>query len=82
MPLDATTPQSGKNLPHIAPVDTMVIDFWHKKQLVALCNGFPKLVLKRPDGPSTQLIEATSCVEMLNTKIGAEELRNLLAIKC
>jgi hypothetical protein len=33
-------------------------------------------VQKAQNGPSTQLIEATSCVERSNATIGAEELSN------
>jgi hypothetical protein len=33
------------------------------------------------NGPSTQLIKATSCVERSNTTIKAEDIANILAIK-
>jgi hypothetical protein len=36
---------------------------------------------KAQNGPSTQLIKATSCIERSNARIGAEELSNFLPIK-
>ncbi len=57
------SPPLGKYLPHIALADAMVTDFWPNK----LSCGVVKLlseasVQKAQNGPSTQLIEATSCV--------------------
>jgi hypothetical protein len=70
MPLDAT-----KYSPHIALADAMVINFRRKK----LSCGVVKLlfeasVQKARNGPSTQLIKATSCIERWNATIKAEEL--------
>ena len=44
--------------------------FWHKK----LSCVIVKRVQKAQKGPSTQLIEATSCVESWNATLKAEEL--------
>jgi hypothetical protein len=64
--------------PRIAPADAMVIDFGSKNWVVALWNRcFEASVQKARKGPSTQLIEATSCVERLNATIQAEELSYL-----
>ena len=69
------TPPSGENLPCIAPVDAMVIDFWRKKSSCGVVKSLSKAsVQKAQNGPSTQLIEAMSCVERLNAMIKAEEL--------
>jgi hypothetical protein len=66
-------PTLGKYLPRIAPADVMVIDFGSKNQVVALCNRcFKASVQKSRNGPSTQLIEATSCVERSNATIQAK----------
>jgi hypothetical protein len=51
----------------------------NKKQLLARNYGaFPSLVICESfvsqNGPSTQLINATSCVKMCDGMIGAEEL--------
>jgi hypothetical protein len=53
----------------------MVIDFGIKNQVVALWKSLSKAsVQKAQNGPSTQLIEATSCVERSNATMKAEEL--------
>ncbi len=71
-------PTLGKYLPRIAPADVMVIDFGSKNQVVALCNRcFKASVQKSRNGPSTQLIEATSCVERSNATIQAKQLSYL-----
>ena len=68
-------PPLSKYLPHIAPVDAMVIDFSSKSWVVALWNCcFEASIQKARNGPSTQLIKATSCVERSNTMIQAKEL--------
>jgi hypothetical protein len=52
--------------------------FLLKKQVVVLWNHcFEASVQKAQNGPSTQLIEATSCVERLNVTIQAKELSYL-----
>jgi hypothetical protein len=56
-------PPSGDYLPLITLADIMVINFWPKKS----SHGIVKLlfeasVKKARKGPSTHLIEATSCV--------------------
>ena len=70
------TPPLGKYLPHIALTDVMVINFGSKNQVVALGNRcLEASVQKAQNGPSTQLINATSCIEKLNATIQAKELR-------
>ncbi len=71
-------PQLGEYLHHIAPAAAMVIDFGVKNQVVALWNRcFKGSVQKAQNGPSTQLIEATSCVERSIVRIKAEDLSYL-----
>jgi len=54
----------------------MVIDFGIKKRVVALWKSLFKASIKKAqNGPSTQLIEATSCVKRLIAMIKAEEQR-------
>jgi hypothetical protein len=65
MPLDC--------LPPISPVDTMVIDFGEKLSCGVVELLFEASIQKAQNGSSTQLIEATSCVEKLNATIKAEE---------
>jgi hypothetical protein len=61
-------------LPRIASVDAVVIDFGIKHQVVALWKSLSKAsVQKARNGPSTQLIKAASCVEILNTIMKAEK---------
>jgi len=68
-------PPLGENSPHIAPADAMVVDFGIKNRVVALWKSlFEASVQKAQNGPSTQLIEATSFVERSNATIKAEEL--------
>ncbi len=64
-------PPLGKYSPRIAPADAMVIDFG-VKNLVDI--AFKDSIQKARNGPSTQLIEATSCVERSNATMKAEEL--------
>jgi hypothetical protein len=53
----------------------MVINFGIKNRVVALLQSlFEASVKKARSGPSTQLIEATSCVERSNATSKAEEL--------
>ena len=69
------TPPLGKYSPHIAPADAMVIDFWRKKSSCGVLKSLSEAsVQKARNGPSTQLIEATSCVERSDATIKAEEL--------
>jgi hypothetical protein len=71
LPLDVA---SGDCSPRIAPADAMVIDFGVQNRVVALWKSlFEASVQKARNGPSTQLIKATSCVERLNTTIKAKE---------
>jgi hypothetical protein len=61
----------------------MVIDFGVKNQAVALVKSLSKACIhKAQNRPSTQLIEATSCMEKLNATIKAKDLTNFLVIKC
>ncbi len=72
------TPPLGKYLPRIIPADVMVIDFGVKIQVLALWNRcFEASAQKAQNGPSTQLIKATSCVERSNATFQAEELSYL-----
>ena len=73
MPLDAAI---GNYSPRIAPADAMVINFWPKKFICVVVKSlFEAIVKKARNAPSTQLIEATSCVERTNATIKAEEQR-------
>jgi hypothetical protein len=78
-------PLTGKCLRRIAPAAAMVNEIFittqntNKTQLLASNYGtFRALVVCEnfipQNRPSTQLIDATSCVKMWNTTIGAEEL--------
>jgi hypothetical protein len=68
-------PPSGKYSPRIAPADAMAIDFGENNQVVALWKSLSEASVKKArNGPSTQLIEAPSCVEGLNATMKAEEL--------
>jgi hypothetical protein len=67
-------PLSGEYSPRISPTDAMVIDFGIKNQVVALWKSlFKASIQKAQNRPSTQLIEATSCVKRSNARIKAEE---------
>ena len=69
---------SGKYSPHIAPADVMVIDFGVKNPVVALWKSLSEAsIQKAQNGPSTELIKATSCVEKLNTTMKAKEFSKL-----
>jgi hypothetical protein len=58
------TPPSGEYLPRIAPADTMVSNFGVINRVVALWKSLSEASVKNArNGPSTQLTEATSCVE-------------------
>jgi len=53
----------------------MVINFGVKNRVVVLWKSLSKASVKKArNGPSTQLIEATSCVERSNATMKAEEL--------
>jgi len=48
--------------------------FWRKESSCGIVKSlFEASIQKAHNGPSTQLIEATSCVERLNSTIKAEE---------
>jgi hypothetical protein len=52
--------------------------FWRKNRVVALWKSLSEAgVQKSQNGPSTQLIKATSCVERSNATMKAEELSYL-----
>jgi hypothetical protein len=52
----------------------MVINFGVKNRVVALWKSLPEAsIQKARNGPSTQLIKATSCVERSNATMKAEE---------
>jgi len=68
-------PPSGEYSPRIAPADPMAIDFGVKNRVVALWKSLSEASVKKArNKPSTQLIEATSCVERSNATRKAEEL--------
>ena len=63
------------DLPCIALADAMVIDFGIKNRVVALWKSLSEAsIQKARNRPSTQLIEATSCIERSNATLKAEEL--------
>jgi hypothetical protein len=67
--------QSGKCLSRIIPADAMVIDFSVKNRVVVLWKSFFEAsVQKARNGPSTQLIQATSCIERSDAMVQAKEL--------
>ena len=69
-------PPSGEYSSHIVPGDAMVIDFGVKNRVVALWKSlFEASDKKAQNGPFTQLIEVTSCVERSNAMIKAKEHR-------
>ena len=52
-----------------------VINFGVKNQVVALWKSPPEASVKKArNGPSTQLIKATSCIKMSNAAMKEEEL--------
>jgi hypothetical protein len=53
----------------------MVITFGEKNRVVALWKSLSEAgIQKAQNGPSTQLIKATSCVERSNTTMKGKEL--------
>jgi hypothetical protein len=53
----------------------MVIDFGEKNRVVELWKSLSKASIQKAwNGPSSQLIKATSCVERSNATMKAEEL--------
>jgi hypothetical protein len=65
---------SGKYSPRIASVDAVVINFGVKHPVVALWKSLSEAsIQKAQNRHSTQLIEATSCVERSNATIKVEE---------
>ena len=69
------TPPLGNYLPRIALAYVIVINFWHKKLSCGVVKSLSEAsVQKARNGPSTQLIEVTSCVERSNATIKAKEL--------
>jgi hypothetical protein len=64
----------GQYSARIAPADAMVINFGIQNRVVALWKSVSEAsVQKALNRPSTQLIEATSCVERSNVTMKAEE---------
>jgi hypothetical protein len=54
-------PPLGKYSPRIFPADAMAIDFGENNRIVALWKSLSKASVKKArNGPSTQLIDATS----------------------
>jgi hypothetical protein len=73
MPLDAAIGRVF--VPYCPGGRHMVIDFGIKNRVVALWKSLSEArVQNARNGPSTQLIKATSCVEKSNTTMKAEEL--------
>jgi hypothetical protein len=66
------TPPSDKYSPSIAPAAAMVINFSLKNQVVMKCEIAASKASNQntQNGPSTQLIKATSCLVRLNATIG------------
>jgi len=61
---------TGEHSSRIAPADAVVIDFSVINRVVALWKSlFEASVKKAQNGPSTKLIEVTSCVERSNAMI-------------
>ncbi len=72
VPLDAAI---GRVFVPYCPGNAMVIDFGVKNRVVAFWKSLSEAcVQKVQNGPSTQLIEATSCVERWNATMKAKEL--------
>jgi hypothetical protein len=72
MPLDAAI---GRVFVPYCPGGRHGHRFWHKKLSCGVVKSlFEASAKKAQNGPSTQLIEATSCVERLNATIKAKEL--------
>jgi len=72
MPLDAAI---GQVFAPYCPDGCHGHQFWRKKQVVALRKSLSEASVKKArNGPSIQLIEVTSCVEMSNATMKAEEL--------
>ncbi len=72
------TPPLGKYLHRIARADTMVINFRVKKSSCGVVMLLTEASIQEAqNGPSRQLIEATSCVEKSNAMIKAKELNYL-----
>ena len=75
MPLDAAI---GQVVAPYCPSGRHGHRFWRKKSSCGVVKLlFEASVQKARNGPSTQLIEATSCVERSNATIQAEELSYL-----
>ena len=65
-------------MPLDADIGPMVIDFRVKKMSCGIVKSlFEASIQKVQNGPSTQLIEATSCVERWNATIKVKELTYL-----
>jgi hypothetical protein len=71
MPLDAAI---GRLFAPYRPSGRHGHQFWRKKSSCGIVKSlFKASVQKARNGPSTQLIEATSCVERSNATIKAKE---------
>jgi len=71
-------PPLSKCLPFISPAEAMVIDFGVKNRVVAMWKSLSKASVQNArNGPSTQLIKATVCVERSNATMKVEELSQL-----
>ncbi len=73
--LEATGSHHWASILPVLPRRTPWYDFGVKNQVVALWNRYSKAsIQKAQNGPCTQLIEATSCIERSNAMIKVEEL--------
>jgi hypothetical protein len=79
MPLDAAI---GRVFVPYCPGGRHGHRFWRKKSSCGVVKSlFEASAKKAQNGPSTQLIKATSCVERWNATIKAKDLTYFLAIK-
>jgi hypothetical protein len=78
MPLDAAI---GRLFAPYRPSGRHGHQFWRKKSSCGIVKSlFKASVQKARNGPSTQLIKATSCVERSNATIKPKSTANFLAI--
>jgi hypothetical protein len=70
-------PPSGEYSLRFTPADAMIIDFgfWRKQSSCGVVGSLSEAsIQKAQNEPSTQLIEATSCVERPNATMKVKEL--------
>jgi hypothetical protein len=70
--LDATGRRNRASISPISPRGCHGHQFWRKKSSCGIVKSlYEACVQKAPNGPSSQLIEATSCVKRSNTTINS-----------